>query len=162
MKKALASIVSIVMVIGTSVPAVAEPQTAAPREKAVMLYFTKSFGSEQQQNRSPLAFGLRLQQSASFDATRPIALLDARYSLGGRKTFALAGLNAFESTNDSSQESSGQSSVSSDNIWKEHPYLTSVAVVLAVLGIMCGTETLICEGGRRYRQGELDTLQLGD
>jgi hypothetical protein len=134
----------------------AEPNQPAEREKAVMLYFSKSFGSDQRHNRSPLAFGLRLQQSSPFDTSHSIAVFDARYSLGGRKTLALAGLNAFESTSDSSQESSGESSVSSDNIWKEHPYLTSTAVVLAVLGLMCATETGLCEKSG-YRRTELES-----
>jgi hypothetical protein len=128
----------------------AEPGHPAERERAVMLYFTKSFGSDQKQNRSPLAFGLRLQQSSPFDTSRQIALLDASYSLGGRKAFALGGLDAFESTSKSSDDSSGESSVSSESVWKEHPYLTTAAVALVVLGVMCGTKKILCKNSGRY------------
>lgn len=137
----------------------AEPVQPPERERALMLYFSKTFGSEQKQNRSPLQFGLRLQQSSPFDTARPVALLDARYSLGGRRTFALAGLNAFESAEDSSGDSSGESSVSSENIWKEHPYLTTTAVVLAVLGIMCASKEILCEDSGNRRGSESPGLE---
>ena len=158
--KSLVLIVCAALLSAGAFASAAEPGQPAEREKAVMLYFSKSFGSDQKQNRSPLAFGLRLQQSSPFDTSRSIAVFDARYSLGGRKTFAFAGLNAFESTSESSQKSSGESSVSSDNIWREHPYLTTTAVVLAVLGLMCATETGICESSG-YRRSELEPPQTG-
>ena len=134
----------------TTVTLAEPPGQPVEREKAVMLYFTKSFGSDQKQNRSPLAFGFKLQQSSLFGTTRPIELLDARYSLNGRKTFALGGLNAFDSANDSSNDSSGESTASSSKLWTEHPGWTAAMVALAVLGAMCATETLICEGGGGY------------
>jgi len=123
----------------------ADPPTAPTSEKAVMLYFAKSFGSTQRQNRTPLAFGLKFQAASPFTAARPVALLDARYALGGKKTFALAGLNAFDSgsSDDSSKESTG----SSAELWRQHPGWTAAMVALAVLGAMCATEELICKGG---------------
>jgi hypothetical protein len=131
----------------TTVTLAADPGQPVEREKAVMLYFTKSFGSDQKQNREPLAFGLRLQQSSPFNSTRTVALMDARYAFGGRKTFALAGFPAFDSTQGSSDESSTSSTVSSADMSHKHPGWTVAMIVLAVAGIMCATETGICEGG---------------
>jgi hypothetical protein len=134
----------------TTVTLAAEPGQPIEREKAVMLYFTKSFGSDQRNNRAPLAFGLRLQQSSTSGAMRPIALMDARYSFGGRKTFALGGFPAFDSTNESSDGSSTSSTTSSADMSQKHPGWTTAMIVLAVFGGMCLTETWVCEGdGRR-------------
>lgn len=159
--KSLALIACAALMSAATVAAAAETGQPAGRETAVMLYFSKSFGSDQKQNRSPLAFGLRLQQSSPFDVTQSIAVFDARYSLGGRKTLAFAGLNAFESTSGSSQESSGESSASSDTVLQDHPYLTGAAVALAVLGIMCATRNLVCEK-KGYGGPPSDTPQPGN
>jgi hypothetical protein len=137
----------------TTVTLAAETARPEAREKAVMLYFTKSFGSDQKRNRTPLAFGIKLQQSAPFGATRPIALLDARYSLSGRKTFALAGLN-LDSATGSSDESSTSSTTSSATLSHEHPGWTVAMIALAVLGTACATETLLCESGGRRSTSE--------
>lgn len=120
------------------------PGAAPEQNRAVMFYFTKSFGSDQKQNRTPLAFGLRLQQSSPFDAAQTVALADARYSFGGRKTFALAGFPAFDSTQGSSDESSTSSTTSSADMSHKHPGWTVTMIVLAVAGAMCATENYIC------------------
>jgi hypothetical protein len=132
-----------------SIASAAEPPGTGPRERAMTLYFSKSFGSTQRQNRMPLAFGLRLEQSAPFDLSRSIGLFDARYSLGGRKEFLMGGFKAFGSSDDSSGGSSGESGGSSGTMSQTHPAWTTVIVVLGVLGILCATETGICEGNKR-------------
>ena len=134
----------------TAVTLAAEPGQPAGREKAVMLYFTKSFGSDQKQNRAPLAFGLKLQQSSVFDTSHTMALFDARYSLGGRKSFAVAGLNAFESSGESSESSQGPSWES----FEKHPYITTTVIVFSLIGISCATENWPCKGSSRYTELE--------
>src|SRR5262249_16960940 len=115
----------------------AEPVTATERDKAVMLYFSKAFGSTQRQNRTPMTFGLRLQENLSFAELRPVALFDARYSFGGRRQLILSGFNAFGSSH-SSSGSSGDSSQS-------HPGWTAAAIIVGVAGTMCLLEAGICE-----------------
>jgi hypothetical protein len=132
----------------TTVALAAEPGQPSMREKSVMLYFTKSFGSDQKQNRAPLALGLRLQQSAPFDTTQSIALLDARYSLDGHKSFALAGLNAFESSHESSEGLPGTSSI---RRIRKHPGVAATIFALGAVGISCATKNWPCKSSGGYR-----------
>lgn len=114
--------------------AATEPWQQPARESAVMLYFSKSFGSDTPQVRSPLAFGFRLQQQGLLQDMGPVTLLDARYSLGGRRQLLVAGLSAFSTG--ASDESSAQSSTMS----AEHPGWTAVGVAAAVLALWCAFE----------------------
>jgi hypothetical protein len=77
-------------------PAFAGENDTAIRDKAVMLYFTKSIGAKA--DKQPLAFGLRLDNTMRFDATRKVTMFDARYSLGGRRTLSALGLSMFDSS----------------------------------------------------------------
>jgi hypothetical protein len=135
----------IVLMVCTALAAVAtcasaaEPRGAPIRDKALMLYFAKSFGSTQRQNRTPLQFGLKLQQSSPFDANRAVALLDARYSLGGAKTLMLAGGLSYDS--------GGSSAIA-----RAHPGWTAVAIVAALAAGACLLETGLCEGDDGYER----------
>jgi hypothetical protein len=113
--------------------AATEPGSRPAREGAVMLYFSKSFGSDQARNRSPLAFGLRFQQQGLLDDMGPVSLLDVRYS-AGRKQMLVAGLNAFGG------ESSEESSSASNDMSRKHPGWTAAAVVAAVFALWCAAE----------------------
>jgi hypothetical protein len=118
----------------TQSAAAAEPWSRPEREGAMMLYFSKSFGSEQARDRSPLAFGLRFQQQGLLNDIGPVTLLDARYSLGGRRQMLVAGLDAFGGA------SSDESSSASNDMSREHPGWTAAAVVAAVLALWCAAE----------------------
>lgn len=119
--------------------------TDAPRpfddKPAAMLYFHKALGAGHAKRDRPLAFGLRLQrdfqpQSISWERTAiraPVALLDYRYSLGGRSTLSSGGALMFDSYDESS------ASVGA------HPILKYSLIGLAILAGLCATETWICE-----------------
>jgi hypothetical protein len=77
--------------------ALAAPPGASPREGALMLYVSKSFGGGGAKAAKPLAFGLRLDRISLDDSGRGIALFDARLSLSGRTTLAAAGVPLFDS-----------------------------------------------------------------
>jgi hypothetical protein len=123
--------------------AAAEP----PREKALMLYFSKSFGGTHARSSAPLAFGLRLQQSSPFDG-RAFALIDARYSLAGPRALAFGGIPVLslggEDAHDDA-DSSGDSSGTFRGFAKDHPGWTAVAIVGALLGGACLAAWGICE-----------------
>ncbi len=111
---------------------------ANERDKAVMLYFTKSFGGTEQRQQTPLAFGLRYQQTSVIDVSHVYPLMDVRYSLGGRKTVALGGALMLDSL-DSSTEGS----------WRNPWLYVSAAAGLAVM--LCALKEVFCEDGpRRY------------
>ncbi|MBC8026403.1 MAG: hypothetical protein H7Y89_10450 [Steroidobacteraceae bacterium] len=118
-------------------PAMLGAPGAHERDKAVMLYFTKSFGGTARQPRTPLAFGLRYQQSPAYDMSRVYPLMDLRYSLGGRKTVALGGALMLDSSIDSSAGPSW------DNPWL---YVGAAAGLAAAL---CALEEVLCEDNRR-------------
>lgn len=125
------------------VAAAAEPvwpgaPRATERDKAVMLYFTKSFGGTERRQKTPLAFGLRYQQTSVIDASAVYPLMDVRYSLGGRKTVALGGALMLDSLDSST-----------DGSWRNPWLYVSVAAGLAVL--LCAAEEVFCEDSpRRY------------
>ncbi len=79
----------------------AQSASAAPnadeREGALMLYFSKSFGGGQDRGSAPLAFGLRLAQVSTVDATPRASMLDASLSLSGRTTLKAMGMPMFDS-----------------------------------------------------------------
>lgn len=146
------SVLILSALLAATTVAAADPPHETPRDKALMLYFSKSFGSTQRQARTPFAFGLRLQQSAPFDSARSFALVDARYSPGGTRLLAFAGVPALslgssedDSSGDLSAGSSGQSSV----LIGKHPGWTAVMVAVAVLGGACLFELGICEDDKR-------------
>lgn len=135
--------------VATSVSAI-EPAQQAPREKALMLYFSKSFGGPARQIDAPLNFGLRLQQSSSFDASRALSLVDLRYSLDGRGTLAFASVPALSLQlslgEEEGKDSSGESSSASTTISTRHPGWTAVAIVAALFAGACSFEWGVCEG----------------
>jgi hypothetical protein len=128
----------------------AEPPAADVRDRAVMLYVSKSFGSLQRQNRTPLAFGLRLQQSSPFASNLTVPLLDMRYSLGGRKTLLAGGAVALDS---------GSMEGSSDEDSFKEPWFWVIFGTLT-LGTLCVTNTFVCEEKRR-RESTSESQGLG-
>jgi hypothetical protein len=126
----------------------ADAQRESPRDKALMLYFSKSFGSKSD-GLTPLAFGLRLQQSSPFDTGHSVALIDARYWLGGPRILALGGVPALSFGNDRDEEeeagSSGDVSGAMTNFGKRHPGWTIGLIFAAVLGGACLAEWGVCE-----------------
>ena len=123
--------------------AAAEPQRESPRDKALMIYFSKSFGGTNGRAPSPLAFGLRLQQSSPFDAGRAVALVDARHRLGGSRTLSFGGVPVFSLGGE--RGSSAESNDASGSIGAANPGWTAAMIVVAVLGGMCLAEWGICE-----------------
>lgn len=89
------------LIAAAALATLAQTAAAAPdsneREGAVMLYFTKSFGSPRHE-AAPLAFGLRLAQVSTVDAMPRVSMLDARLSLSGRTTLDAMGLSMFDSS----------------------------------------------------------------
>jgi hypothetical protein len=114
-------------------PAMFGAPGANGRDKAVMLYITKSFGGTARLPRTPLAFGLRYQQSPTYDMSRVYPLMDLRYSLGGRKTVALGGALMLDSSIDSS----------ADNSW-DNPWLY-VGAAAGLAAALCALEEVLCE-----------------
>jgi hypothetical protein len=107
------------------------------RDKAVMLYFTKSFGGTERKARTPLAFGFRYQQSPMYDMSRAYPLMDLRYSIGGRKTVSLGGALMLDSSIDSS----------ADNSW-DNPWLY-VGAAAGLAAALCALEEVLCEKNSR-------------
>jgi hypothetical protein len=135
-KTSLYAAVSGLLITGLAVaaePALLGAPGANERDKAVMLYVTKSFGGTARRPSAPLAFGLRYQQSSTYDVTRTYPLMDLRYSLGGRRTVALGGALMLDSSADSSAGPSW------DNPWL---YVGAAAGLAAAL---CALEEVLCE-----------------
>jgi hypothetical protein len=141
MRSATVLILSALLMAATA--AAAEPQRESPRDKALMFYFSKSFGGTKGHAPVPLAFGLRLQQSSPFDAGRAVALVDARQWLGGPRTLAFGGVPFFSLGGEDG--SSAESSAASASIGSENPGWTAAMIVAAVLAGMCLAESVICE-----------------
>lgn len=142
--KAIVTFAVAAFLVATAASAGPVQASGAPEQnRAVMLYFAKSFGGSGARERQPLAFGLRFQQTSPLDVNRQVSFLDARYSLGGRRQLLMAGLNAFDSSAEGG--SSGASGTSSGAMSEQHPGWTAAAIVLAVLGGMCGFELGLCE-----------------
>jgi hypothetical protein len=130
--------------------AAAEPPRESPRDKALMIYFSKSFGGTKRHAAAPLAFGLRLQQSSPFDAGRAVTLVDARHWLGGPRTLAFGGVPVFSLGGEDEEGSTSQgSSAASNSLGEMHPGWTAAMIVAAVLGGMCLAEWGICKGNSR-------------
>ena len=136
-----------------------QPGGAPERNRAVMLYFAKSFGSTQKQNRTPLAFGLRLEQGAPLELHRSVAIADFRYSLGGVREIHTFGALAMRLGDDEVGKPS--SSSSSGLPIKEHPVATGVVIGLGILGLACATETGLCKGGRSYERTSQPSTPTG-
>lgn len=126
-------------------PAMLGVPGANERDKAVMLYFTKSFGGTERKRRAPLAFGLRYQQSPTYDMSRAYPLMDLRYSIGGRKTVALGGALMLDSSIDSS----------ADNSW-DNPWLY-VGAAAGLAAALCALEQVLCEDSRRRSPTSTET-----
>lgn len=152
--KSLAVIACAALMSAGTLLSAAEPGQPAGRERAVMLYFSKTFGSSQQQNRAPLEFGLRLQQSSPFLDNEQIPLLDARFSLDGRKQMLFGGLNAFDTkTKKVDIDPDGEGSSSEGSWIARHKVVTGVLATLIVVGGLCGARKVICEKNSGYRLG---------
>lgn len=130
----------------------AEPGTpgAPQNEKSLVLYVTKSFGDTGARARSPLAFGLKLQQSAPFDPRRSVALADYRFSLNGRQEFRTFGVLALRLGGEDDGKPSSSSSSSGVPI-REHPVASGIIIGLGILGLSCAAELGICKNrGKKY------------
>jgi hypothetical protein len=110
-----------------------------------MLYFSKSLGGKRSHAGTPLAFGLRLQQSSALDTSHAVALVDARYWLGGPRILALVGVPALSLGSSEKEGSSGGSSGGSSVFRRNHPGWTAVMIAAALLGGACLAELGICE-----------------
>ncbi len=154
MKSFVLAVAALLTAIAHSAAA-AEPWAESPRDSAVMLYFSKSFG-HQRSGGIPPAFGLRLERQLSQDWQRPVALFDARYSLGGRQQFLIGGLNAFDTGS-----SGAESSAASGDFSRKHPGWTAAMIVGAVLAGMCIADW--CRDDDRYDgEGTQDPPPQGD
>jgi hypothetical protein len=127
-----------------------EPVQEGPREKALMFYFSKSFGGPTTQPARPVNLGLRLQHTSPLDLNQSVSLIDLRYALDGRGTLALAGVPALSLRlglgDEEGSDSSGNSSSASTKISNRHPGWTAVAIVGALLAGACLFEFGVCEG----------------
>ena len=130
---------SALSVVAASAGQAAEPLTPPAREKALMLYFSKSFGGSDRQARNPLAFGLRLQESTLSDAARSVPLLDLRYSLDGRAMLIAADVLRWDPS-DSSDDPESSMPSSAGQHWGIY-----VAAGIGVLAVACATHVGICE-----------------
>jgi hypothetical protein len=142
------SILLLSALLAATTVSAAETGRAAPREQALMLYFSKSLGGNQRHATAPLAFGLRLQQSSPFGSSHAVALVDARYWLGGSRVLAFAGVPAFSGSEDEDEGSSGSSGGSSGGLGRfigEHPGWSAVMIAAALFGGACILELGICE-----------------
>jgi hypothetical protein len=122
-----------------------EPSWAAPeRDRAVMLYFSKSFGSGARGLAPPIAFGLRWQEASPSLEWRAASLLDLRWSLDGRKTLLAGGapMLSLDSMKDEDGDGTPDSSWTWES-WKEPGFI--VLGVIAVAGGLCLARELICE-----------------
>jgi hypothetical protein len=112
--------------------AAAEPGRPPEREKAIVLYVTKSIGAKKHLGQAPLAFGLRLQQSSPIDFRRYNDLFDLRYAPGVRTTLSSSGALMYDS----------YESMSADSWKTPWPYIVGA---LLIGGGLCLAEELICE-----------------
>jgi len=142
--KMMTTLATAMLLCSAAVAAAGEPPLPIEKKPALMLYLHKSFGEASRKERQPLAFGLRLQRDlplaergrGELRIGEPVSLLDFRYSLSGRSTLSAAGALMLDSS-ESSAASSGEGSLRSP--WA---YLAGAA---AILGLLCATETWICE-----------------
>lgn len=153
--KPLVLIVCTALVSVATPASAAEPLSAPERDKQLMLYFAKSFGSTQRQNRMPFTYGLKLQQSSPLDFRRTIDVVHLRLSGAGRSSLLLAGTLSFDSTGESSQDSSDDSS---NVAWSmKHKGMTITLVGLGLIGLACLAKWQICESSDGYEQTSTDT-----
>ncbi|MEO8063835.1 MAG: hypothetical protein ABI821_13925 [Pseudomonadota bacterium] len=145
----------VVLIVSALLAAASVAAAEPPREKALMLYFSKSFGGTGNRAPAPLAFGLRLQQSSPFDG-RSFALVDARYSFGGTHTLGFGGipLLSLGEEDGADADSSGDSSGAFRGFAREHPGWTAAAIVGALLGGACLAAWGICEDSEDEAEGE--------
>jgi hypothetical protein len=130
----------------TQFAAAAEPwSTRDARERAVMLYFTKSFGATRN-GQLPLRFGLSWQQGGSIAGAPPAELLGLRFDSLGRKALSSGGamILRLDSMKDENDNGKVDSSWDSWNDWTFY-----VVGTLALAGALCLAEQVICEENRR-------------
>jgi hypothetical protein len=145
----------------TRFAAAAEPWESRehPRERAVMLYFTKSFGAQRRMD-TPLQFGLRWQQSTTQVGSVPAELFGLRFNSLGQRGLSTGGamILRLDSMKDEDQDGNVDSSWDS---WSEPTFY--VVGVLALAGALCLAEEVICEKSRRsVTPGESPGLGLRD
>jgi hypothetical protein len=145
----------------TQFAAAAEPWNARenPRDRAVTLYFTKSFAASRREAR-PLQFGLSWQQQGSIEGAPPAELLGLRFDSRGRKALSMGGAMILRL--DSMKDENGNEKVDSSwDSWNEWTFY--VLGTLALAGALCLAEELICEDNRRrVTPGESPGLGLRD
>lgn len=129
------------------------------RERAVMLYFTKSFGASRREPM-PLRFGLSWQQQGSIEGAPPAELLGLRFDSQGRKALSTGGAMILRL--DSMKDENGNEKV--DSSWDSWNDWTFYFVgTLALVGALCVAEELICENKRRrVTPGESPGLGMRD
>lgn len=117
--------------LGATLAGAAEPLYAPQTGKALLLYVSKPLSSSTGTRREPMSLGLRLQQSPTRAALRPVPLLDWRYTFDGRRSLSSAGVLMYDSFQPV----------------KEHPGLAALAAAAAAAGLACLAEIGICDGG---------------
>lgn len=136
--------------------AAAEPWAESPRDKAVMLYFTKTFGAPQRKEM-PLQFGLRWQQGSMLADVAPTELIGLRFNSLGHRGLSAGGamILRLDSMKDEDQDGNVDSS------WDSMSELTIYLVgVLGVAAVLCATEIGICtKSRRRVSPGESPGLE---
>jgi hypothetical protein len=131
--------IAAVLLVGITGIASAQPPFQQEREAAVMLYVSKAFGGSARAPSSPLALGLRVDQTSTLAYTPGLAMFDARLSLSGRTTLSTMGMPLFDSSLTGRRwfASFGSSGVP--------PWGSYLITAGLIGGGMCLAEWLICE-----------------
>jgi hypothetical protein len=118
-----------------------------PRENAVMLYFSKSFGADPRGNRQRLGFGLRLQHGRPLANAGRVDLLDFKFSgrLQARLLNGALQLDAFGSRNRDGKSSSEASSADPEDSSEKHRGKILTISLLGIVGAACAFQWGICE-----------------
>jgi hypothetical protein len=127
--------------------AAAEPWAQPGRDKAVMLYFSKTFGPG---SRGPGELGLRWQQSAPHYSGPATELLALRFTSQGHRALSAAGAMVLRLDSMKDEDGDGEVDSSFDS-WSKPTFV--VVGILAVAGGLCIAKELICkESRRRYSE----------
>jgi len=154
----IANLIAVALLASAAAASAAEPSGAPARQKALMVYFNKSFGGTGQRRHQPLAFGLKLQQSDAYQDEPSFDLIDLRYSLGHRATLTLANAVQLTAFNDG-KESSSSSSIGPS--FDKNPVATVVVATVAIAGGLCLAKKVICKSKRSYNE-TTTTTPTGD
>lgn len=125
----------------------AGPWATARNDRAVMLYFHKTFGAAAR-GPAPLEIGLRWQQPALHASAAPTELIGLRFSSLGHKALSAGGslVMRLDSMKDEDGDGKPDSSFDWDS-WTKRTYI--VVGILAVAGGLCLAKEVICEENRR-------------